>query len=172
MLNELALRFPLMHRGFLAALMQALAASVYPQEVHLQSTSLVSRRLAVLEDDGVVAYLYLSAAGSQMPIRAVVAYSRQPPVAKIDWSEVGKTGGAPPISQDIASPTAVLAKPDAAELSFRWSRNGDAVALLRRGSPLAFAAASRIDGQSKAVVRASPLAIPWSQRSYDSIFGK
>ncbi|HZX26516.1 MAG TPA: hypothetical protein VFF16_05580 [Telluria sp.] len=172
MLDALVPRLPLMRRAFLAALVQAAAASVCAQGIHLQSTNPVSGRLAVLEDDGIMGYLYLSAAGSAVPIRAVVVYSRQPPVAKIDWSRISKTGDAPPISRDIASATAVIAKPNASELSFRWSRKGDAVALLRRGEPLAFAAASRIDGQSKAVVRASPLAIPWNQRSYESIFEK
>ena len=61
--------------------------------------------------------------------------------------------------------------PAAQEFTFKWSGAGDAVALLRRGKPLAYVAAEQ-PGRSKAVAKQSPLAVPWDQRAYESLFGR
>ena len=163
---------PRMRRVFLAAVLQGFAGLTQAQSILLQSTNHVSQRSAFLEDDGNVAYLYLSAPSMPIPVRAVVVYSRHSPQPKIDWSAVSKSGEQPPLSRDIASITAVLAQPKAAEFSFKWSRKGNAVALLHKGTPLALAAASETDGYSKAVSKPSPLAVPWDQRVYESTVGK
>jgi hypothetical protein len=146
---------------------QALAKGLY-----LESRSAVSDRAAVLEDDGHVAYLYLCAPGTWTPEREVVVYSRKAPVPRIDWWELSMTGDTAPISQDIASRTAVVPRPEAQQFSFRWSRDGQAVAVLRHGKAMAFLTAARAAGHSRAVSRPSPLGLPWDQRLYDTTFGR
>ena len=145
--------------------------STLAQGIYLQSFSAASTRYAVLEDDGYVAYLYICGPNTLTPERSVVVYSRRPPVAKVDWWELQQTGDTAPISRDIASGEAVIAQPAAQEFTFKWSRAGDAVALLRRGKPLAYVAAEQ-PGRSKAVAKQSPLAVPWDQRAYESLFGR
>ena len=152
--------------------MQLLGVSCQAQGIYLQSTSVVSNRSAILEDDGCVAYLYLCKPGTFIPEREAVVYSRRPPVPKVDWWELSKTGETAPISQDIASPTAMVARPSAAEFTFKWSRDGESVAILRHGQALAFAIPSHLRGYSKAVTRPSTLAMPWDQQAYESTFGK
>jgi hypothetical protein len=141
------------------------------QGIYLQSTSSVSARSAVLEDDGHVAYLYLCAPGTFTPEREAVVYSRRPPVPKVDWWELSKTGETAPISQDIAAPAATLPHPRAEQFTFRWSGDGEAVAVLHDGHPMAFVASSQPRGHSKAVRKRSALAMPWDQRLYDVLFG-
>lgn len=150
--------------------MQLLGAVCHAQGIYLQSTSAVSNRSAVLEDDGHVAYLYLCTPGTFVPERDAVVYTRRPPVPKVDWWELSKTGETAPISKDIASRAAVVPKPSAADFTFMWSRDGEAVAILRDGRPLAFAVSSHPRGYSKAVAKASAMALPWNQRLFESTF--
>lgn len=162
----------MMRQVWIVLTLQALGGTAEAQGLYLQSASPISHRSAVLEDDGVVAYLFLCKPGTLVPEREVIAYSRLPPTPKIDWQWVKRTGEMAPISQDIATATAVIPRPAAAEFSFRWSKDGNAVALIRNGTPLAFAEASHATGHSKAVAKANPLGNPWNQLTYESIFGK
>ncbi len=91
---------------------------------------------------------------------------------KIDWEHIKKTGDAPSITRDIASPDAIIKNPQEHEFSFKWSTDGQAVALLRKGKPIAFASIADKFGYSKAVSKPSPLANPWDQKRYDSLFAK
>lgn len=141
-------------------------------EIFIHSHHPVSNRFAIFEDNEKVAYLYLTRPGTQRPEKDAVAYSRQPLVPEINWKAIRETGDAPPLSQHGASPQAVIPDPREQEFSFKWSSDGKAVALLRNGMPIAFAAVSERFGYSKAVSKASPLAIPWDQKRYEAIFGK
>lgn len=133
------------------------------EDIFIHSHNAVSDRLAILDDDRRVAYLYLTKPGTQKPEKDAIAYSRVAPVTKLDWAEAAKTGGTPLLSQELASTSAVISDPIAGEFSFRWSRDGQSVALLRNGVPIAFASASEQFGYSKAVAKSSPLANAWSQ---------
>lgn len=154
----------------LAATLALCAAACNAQGLYLQSTHPASKRAAILEDDGHVAYLYLSAPGTFTPEREVVVYSRRPPVANVDWWELSKSGETAPIWRDIASREAVIAHPRPEEFTFRWAADGEAVALVRAGRALAFASASVPQGYSRAVVKASTLALPWDRRQFESTF--
>jgi hypothetical protein len=156
--------------NFVAAALLLLATSCGAQGIYLQAIHPASKRAAVLEDDGHVAYLYLSAPGTLTPEREVVVYSRRPPVPNVDWWELSKTGETAPIWRDIASREAVISDPRTAEFAFRWAADGDAVALVRGGRPLAFVAASAAQGHSRAVVKPSPLALPWDGARFESTF--
>lgn len=138
--------------------------------IFLQGTHPVSARSAVLEDDGHVAYLFLTAAGSFVPERQVAAYTRKPPVASVDWWELKLTGDTAPIWRDVASAQATIPEPNAKELSFRWSQDGQAVCLLRNGQPIAFVSSSHVHGYSKALAKPSVLGIPWDKRAYQLTF--
>jgi len=72
----------------------------------------------------------------------------------------------------LASPTAVIRNPKASEFKFKWSADGDSVAVLRDGQPLAFATIKERFGYSRAVSITSPLANAWDQARYISLFGQ
>lgn len=138
--------------------------------IFLQHTHPVSVRSAVLEDDGHVAYLFLTAAGSFVPERQVAAYTRKPPVASVDWWELKLTGDTAPIWRDVASAQATIPEPRAQDLAFRWSQDGQAVCLLLNGRPIAFVTSSHMHGYSKALAKPSVLGAPWDKRLYQLTF--
>jgi hypothetical protein len=142
------------------------------KDIFIHSHNMASGRYAIFEDNEQVAYLYLTQPGTQKPARDAIAYSRVPLIAKVDWEQVKKTGEPPSLSQDIASPSAVLKNPLEREFSLQWSTDGQAVALLRNGEPIAFVSAADSFGYSKAAVKPSPLVNPWDQNRYEALFGK
>ena len=161
-----------MRRYRSAALLYVFTASAMAQSIFLTSVHPTSKRSAVLEDDSKVAYLYLTAPGTQRPEKDAIVYSRVPPVSKVDWEQIKQTGTTPMLRQDIASSTAVLVAPQEREFSFKWSRDGNSVAVLRSGTPMAFATMSERFGYSKAVSVSSPLANAWDQSKYTSLFAE
>lgn len=142
------------------------------EEMFLQSQSPVSKRLAVLEDDGRVAFLYLTEPSIPKPVKDAIVYMRVQPIDAVDWERIKKTGDTPLLRRDLASPSAVITNPKAPEFSFNWSTDGESVAVLRNGQPLAFASAKNQYGYSRAVSVTSPLAIAWDEARYTTLFGR
>lgn len=140
------------------------------EDIFVSSHNAVSNRFAVFEDNEEVAFLYLTEAGSQKPIKDAIAYSRVPPVEKIDWAKIKETGDVPPLEKDLASPEAVIYSPLEKEFSFEWSADGNSVALLRNGSPICFISTREKFGYSRAVSKSSNLANAWDQDTYERLF--
>ena len=163
--------FRLVGKGIVAAILIA-SGSAIAEDIFLQSQSPASRRYAILEDDGQTAYLYLTKPNELTPVRDAVAYTRVPPVAKVDWESIRKTGDTPRLPVDLASPSAVIQSPKPSEFQFKWSGDGHSVAILHNGSPLAMAGNQDRFGYSKAVKKASPLANAWDEKRYLQLFGR
>lgn len=161
-----------MFRATLIALSLFSSSAAVAKDIFIHSHNAVSDRLAVFEDDEKIAYLYLTKSGTQKPEKDAVAYSRVPLAEKIDWEHIKKTGDAPSLTRDIASPAAIIKNPKENEFSFKWSADGQAVALIRNGTPIAFASMADKFGYSRAVAKPSPLANPWDQKRYDALFSK
>jgi hypothetical protein len=162
-----------MFRATLVALaLLVIAPSSMAKNIFIQSHNATSDRLAVFEDDEKVAYLYLTKPGTQMPEKDAIAYSRIALVEKVDWKKTKKTGDAPSLSKSVASRAAIIKNPEEGEFSFKWSADGQSVALLRKGEPIALASATEKLGYSKAVAKPSRLANPWNQKRYEALFGK
>ena len=142
------------------------------KDIFISSHNAISNRYSVFEDNEKVAFLYLTDIGIQKPIKDAIAYSRVPPVEKVDWEKIKETGDVPPLEQAIASNVAVIPNPSEKEFSFKWSPDGNAVALIRNGKPIAFISVKEKYGYSKAVAKSSRLANAWDQKKYESIFGK
>jgi len=128
--------------------------------------------MAIVEDDGQVAYLYLTAPLSMQIERDVILYMRVQPISQAEWKKLGESKSTPLLTIDIASPTAVIQDPAESEFEFRWSRDGNSVALLYHDQPLAFTSTTEKLGYSKAIVDTSPLANFWEQTKYDAVFNK
>src|SRR3954469_25209848 len=83
--------------------------------------------VAVLEDDGTSAWLYLSEADSRKPIDDAWVYNRiDPPPAE---AIKAYRGGPPPAAQGYASEDALCEAPLSHEWSFMWSQDGKSVAV-------------------------------------------
>ena len=130
----------------------------------------VSRRYAILQLDGSVAYLYLTAAGSRKPEKDVAVFSTgelvEPEVAVAS----AKMGEPPPLVSRYASDSAVYPAETFWKLRFLWSEDGNAVAVLLDGEPLAYASAHEKSGKSKALKVVSFFGDPWSDEAYLAAF--
>lgn len=161
-----------MHGILLAVFLAATPAASAAQDIFLQSQHPVSKRMAVLKDDGHTAFLYLTQPAIPKPVKDAVVYSRVPPGDAVDWARIKQTGETPQLSKAVASSSVIIAVPRKTEFKFQWSADGHSVAVLRNGVPLAFASMQERYGFSKAVALASPLANPWDQARYVALFGK
>ncbi len=161
-----------MHRLFLLLLLSLVwPAQAMAEEIILQVEHPKSRRMAILEDNEKVAYLYLTQPGVPRPARDAVVYSRVALLPSVDWKKLKETGEPPQLAADVASSRAVIADPKAKEFSFRWSQDGHSVALLRNGEPIAMATARDALGYSKAIAKRSRLAKAWDEKRYVELIG-
>lgn len=160
-------------RLWLSIILIALAPQiVMAEEIFLQSQSPVSKRLAVLEDDGKVAFVYLTEPSIPKPVKDAIVYMRVQPIEAVDWERIKKRGDTPLLQRDLASSSAVITNPKAPEFAFKWSADGESVAVLRNGQPLAFASVKDRYGYSRAVSVTSPLANAWDEARYTTLFGR
>ncbi len=137
-------------------------------EIFIYSQNSSSGRFAILDDNGRVAYLYLTNTDSQKPFRDAIAYSRIPLETREAWLKGVKKDEAPQLFTEIASETAIIASPNENEFSFIWSSDGHTAALLRNGEPIALVSAHETPGYSKAACKTSALATPWNQEIFRS----
>jgi hypothetical protein len=146
------------------------SADAIAQQIFLESRSTLSGRTAIFDDDGKVAYLYLTKPQSMQPERDAIVYSRVNPASGEEWQAAAKQRGAPPLPRKLASANGVLLNPSQREFSILWSADGNAAAILRDGVPLAFASSGERFGYSKAVMKSSPLVNLWDQARYQALF--
>jgi hypothetical protein len=98
-----------------------------PEEVFISDQHPVSRRWAVLEDDGLSAWLYLTEPNSERPAADCWIYNRikSPEAAESYLSR----GIPPPASSEVAGEGALMNPADSSEFRLVWSRDGESVAL-------------------------------------------
>ncbi|QJE02089.1 hypothetical protein HH212_20410 [Massilia forsythiae] len=111
-------------------------------QIFLNSKNAVSGRMAILEDDGQVAHLYLTAPSSRKIERDVILYMRIQPITEGEWKKIMAAKSTPRLTINMASTTAVIEDPAEHEFEFCWSHDGNSVAALRHGMPLAFISAT------------------------------
>ena len=116
-----------------------------------------SRRHAVFEDDGRSGWLYLTAPGETRPVADAWVYNRIAPPAAIDRSGRSRP---PPAIASCVGPGAVVTDPAGSTWSFRWSSDGEAVALLRDGAAVAAILPGRKTGLSANLTAECPWGSP------------
>ena len=139
------------------------------EEVFLSELNPVSRRWAVLEDDGLSAWLYLTEPDSQQPAADCWIYNRvtNPEPAESYLSR----GVAPPAPAECVTGDALRVSPDAAGFRLVWSADGESVALFDGGALVGFIAAGRGRGFSRNLRKASAWGNPLDEELYKSVFG-
>jgi hypothetical protein len=116
-----------------------------------------SRRHAIFEDDGTSAWLYLTAPDEPRPVADVFVYNRQAPTDRVDESERSRP---PPIVKQFAAPGAVVDASRRSVWRFKWSADGNSVALVRDGVVVALIPSGRRRGYSSAVIAECPWGAP------------
>ena len=117
----------------------------------------LSRRHAILEDDGTSAWLYLTAPDEPRPVADVFVYNRHAPA---DCVKDAAGSAPPPIVKAFAAPEAVVSAPERSAWRFRWSADGESVALQRDGVAVALIPSGRRRGFTSAVVAECPWGAP------------
>jgi hypothetical protein len=117
----------------------------------------LSRRHAILEDDGTSAWLYLTAPDDPRPIADVFVYNRHAPADRLE--DVAGSGP-PPIVTAFAAPGAVVSTPQRSTWRFHWSADGESVALKRDGVAVALIPSRRRRGYTAAVAAECPWGAP------------
>ena len=141
-----------------------------PDEIlFLEDEHPASGRFAILEDDGTSAWLYVTEPGSRKPAADAWVYNRiAPPTAEAIQSY---RGGPPPAAQSYASETALCEDPSAHEWSFVWSSDGEAVAVLKDGQPVACIVLGQKGGYSRELLKDGRWGHPWSATLFRQKFG-
>lgn len=125
-----------------------------------------SQRLAVLEDDGTSAWLYLTVPNNRKPIADVWVHNR---IAAPPQSEIKKyRGGPPPAASGFADDSDVCQSPDEHEWTLDWHDNGESVILHCDGKPVAMLAASGRRGWSRNLLRDGPWGNVWDDELYST----
>jgi hypothetical protein len=125
-------------------------------------------RWAILEDDGVGAWLYLTEPDRPEPISDCLVYSCIEPVAEIPASWDRTTP--PPLTSVFATERAW--QPDATQSRIRvaWSSSGTATVVLMDDEPVAFLAVGDKQGFSKSIERAGVYGHPWDEVRFEQLF--
>lgn len=140
------------------------------KDVFLSSQHPLSKRWAVLEDDGSSAWLYLTEKNSEMPLSDCFVYSPIVPLEKMPFEEIQKTGIPPPMIKEYASERAIILDPDPKDFEIQWTSDGEGVAIKHKNFPIAMIIGAKQRGLSKAVSKSGPYALPWNDQIYFSKF--
>lgn len=139
------------------------------ENLFLENAHRESGLLAVLDDDGTSAWLYISEADTRKPLADAWVYNRiaAPPAEAIK----SYRGGPPPAAQGYASEDALCEDPSSHEWSFVWSSDGASVAVEKDGQPVAFIIGGQRGGYSRELVKDGPWGHPWSEELFRLTFG-
>jgi hypothetical protein len=127
----------------------------------------VSRRWAVVEDDGRAAWLYLTRPDGTEPVAACWLYNRVPAPAGCDSSR-GEPSVVP--ASHAVSPEPHPA-PDEGAVSLRWSADGDSVAVLLDGRLAGFIAHATEPGYSAQLRQSGVFGNILDEELYAAVFG-
>jgi hypothetical protein len=127
-------------------------------------------RWAVFEDDGVAAWLYLTAPGAPRPAGACWIYNRGPAPPRSALAQY--RGKPPPAAQGYAGPDSQYSAAGAPEIRFLWSADGEAVAVFVNGAALGCIIAGAAGGPafSRNLLRAGGWGAPWDENLYQRTF--
>jgi hypothetical protein len=127
-------------------------------------------RWAILEDDGVGAWLYVTEPDRPEPISDCLVYSCIEPLPAIpaNWNRTSP----PPLTREFASERAW--QPDAASAKIRmaWASSGRAAVVLIDDEPVAFLAVGATRGCSKSIAHAGIYGNPWDDTEFETLFAE
>lgn len=138
------------------------------QNLFLDSQHSDSHRFAVFEDDGTSAWLYITEPNTQKPSADAWVYNRiaAPPAKDVKTFR----GGPPPAAIGYASDTALCQSPHSHEWSIKWAADGESVAVIKDGVPVACIVGDPKASYSRELIKDGPWGRTWSTSEYDRVF--
>jgi hypothetical protein len=135
-------------------------------DLFLSEQHAVSRRHAIMEDDGGVACLYLTARESTRPIARCWLYNRIAAPAERNFAR----GETPVVPMTHAASGHPFQPPPASSVRLRWSPEGHAVAVFFGPDLMGFIAWPDGPGFSRFLKTAGPYGTPLDSALYSSVF--
>ena len=132
-----------------------------------------SKRHAVVEDNGLTAWLYLHLPSNSPKLTGNVyadafIFNRE---SLIDISEVKfYKPNPPPITMKHGHDISICKSPTNHSWSINWSTDGESILLFKDSTPWCFIAKGDSRGYSKAVKNDGPWGHPWNEIKFNSIF--
>lgn len=130
-----------------------------------------SHRNAILDANGRCAWLLLTVPDDYRIERDAFVFSPGPLVSLDEAIGAARAGEPPPLATDYASADAVIARARREHFAFRWSDDGQSVAVLHQGDPIAMIVAGSDRGYSRALGKSGFYGFPWDSDVYDETFG-
>ena len=130
-----------------------------------------SRRRAILDVNGRCAWLYLTLPDNMRIDREAFVFSPGLLVTLDEAFGAAKASQPPPLAADYASACAVIVDARREHFAFRWSDDGQSVAVLYQGDPIAMIIADTDHGFSRALGRSGFYGYPWNSDVYVDTFG-
>ena len=139
------------------------------EQIFLSEQHPESSRWSVFEDDGISAWLYLTAPDSQQPVADCWVYNR------IESPEPAGTyaarGIAPPAPPEITTDSPVMNPAGSSAIRVEWSPDGESIAIFLDELLMGFIDAGSRRGYSRNLTRPGPWGNPLDEQLYGSVFG-
>lgn len=140
------------------------------EDIFITDNNPVSRRWAILEDNGNSAWLYLTKSGTQKPEKDAFVYSPIQPIDKINIEDIKQDGTPPIITNELATNSSVIINAKSKDFKFIWSNDGESVSVLYKGKPISMITKESKQGYSTSLKKESFFGLPWNQSIYDKYF--
>lgn len=127
-----------------------------------------SRRWAIIEDDGTTGWLYLTAPDSTKPVAHCWLYNR----IKAPAGRIFGRGDTPIVPADFLVDSAPFPAPPATSVHFRWTHDGQGVAVLLDKVLVGYIAKPGGSGYSKNLKSSGPYGSPLDYSAYTQVFGE
>lgn len=126
----------------------------------------LSKRWAILEDDGFVAWLYLSVPDATKPVAECWLYNR----VRAPMEPNFQRGETPTVPLPYLVSGEPFVPPAAEDVSFRWSPDGHSVAVHFGPELFGFIKSAARPGYSKLLSRPGPYGAPLDGAIYTNVF--
>lgn len=128
----------------------------------------LTNRWVIFEDDGVSGWLYLTNPNEKKPVMDCWIYNR---ILAPSPSEIAKfQNDPPPATNEYAGPNALVTSPEDMKISFNWSNDGSAVALIGDNIPLGFIVVGTKAGFSRNLLKTGPWGNVFNEERYQKVF--
>ena len=126
-----------------------------------------SKRWAIVEDDGAVAWMYLTGRDSRKPVADCWLYNRvqAPPVFQ------PQRGTAPLVPATHVVDSSSVEPPSPDQVRFKWSPDGESVGVHFETDVIGFIAAGQQRGFSRNLSKKGPFGSPIDRDLYERLFG-
>ena len=136
------------------------------QGIFLSEQHKLSRRWAVLEDDGAAAWLYLTEPGATKPIADCWLYNSVPAPAERNFGR----GDTPVVPLTHTAYAPAFASPSPEAVGFKWAPDGHSIAVFFSDQLMGFIANLGPHGHSRLLNSSGPYGSPLDEALYASTF--